>query len=54
MLSFLLFQTRILFNLTNSRKELLIRIALLEKEVEILKRQKSQKKLRIKSKKSLP
>lgn len=48
MLSFLLFQIKILFNLTKTRKELLIRIALLEKEIEILKRQNIQKKLKIK------
>ena len=45
MLLFLSFLVKIIFNLAGSRRSLLIRIALLEKELEILQRKNLKKRL---------
>lgn len=47
MFCFLKFIVEFIFNLQKSQKELLIQIAVLQKEVEILKRSNKQKRLNI-------
>ncbi len=48
MFCFLKYIVEFIFNLRTSRKDLLIQITVLQKEVEILKRSNGQKRLRIK------
>ena len=43
MLKFLSFILKILFNIIRSKKSILIKIGILEKEIEILNRQKKKK-----------
>ncbi len=47
MFSFLSFLIKVIFNLNSSKRQLIIRVVLLEKEVEIYRRQNVDKRLKI-------